>query len=120
MTVVLEEPATYQLKGVKASSYEYNFGMALEKFNIEYLFQVWYWGGRTVRGGQVLDFLIFTPFQRPVQVFGEYWHQGQMGSEDKYKLAVLEQFFQQEVLILWGPDVGTYDDAVKTVRNKIL
>ena len=120
MTVVLEEPTTYQVKGLKASSYEYNFAMALNEFEIEYLFQVWYWGGRTVRGGQVLDFLVFRPFPRPVQIFGEHWHIGQLASEDRYKLALLEQFFQQEVLILWGPDVGAYDDALKTVRNKIL
>ena len=120
MTIVLEKPATYQVKGVKASSYEYNFAMALDKFEIKYLFQVWYWGGRNIRGGQVLDFLVFRPFPRPVQIFGEYWHKGQMASEDEFKLAELEKHFQQEVLILWGPDVGTYDDAVKIVRNKIL
>ncbi|MFA6271221.1 MAG: hypothetical protein WC657_08535 [Candidatus Paceibacterota bacterium] len=120
MSNVAVETPTYEVKGLKASSYEFFFAMALEKFGIEYLFQVWYWGGRTVRGGQVLDFLIFRPFERPVQIYGEFWHKGQMASEDKLKLALLEQFFQQEVLTLWGPDVGTYEDALKTVRNKIL
>lgn len=120
MSNITVETPVFEVKGLKASSYEFYFAMALEKYGVEYLFQVWYWGGRTVRGGQVLDFLLFTPFEQPVQVYGEYWHKGQMASEDKYKIAILEQFFQREVLILWGPDVGTYEDALKTVRNKIL
>lgn len=120
MSNITVETPTYEVKGIKASSYEYNFAMALERYGIEYLFQVWYWGGRTVRGGQVLDFLVFRPFEIPVQIYGEYWHKGQLAAEDKYKIAMLEQFFQHEVLIFWGPDVGTYEDALKTVRNKIL
>ena len=116
----MSDQPEYTLRGLKASSYEYNFGMALEHFGVDYLFQVSYWGGRDIRGGQVLDFLVWNPFEQPVQIFGEYWHEGQLGSQDKFKLALLEQHFNKKVLIYWGPDVGTYEDALETVRREIL
>ena len=110
----------YTIYGKRASSYEYNFGMALIRYEVDFLFQVDYWGGRNIRGGQVLDYLVFNPMETPVQIFGEYWHEGQLASQDRLKLDILENHFGKEIMILWGPDVGTYEDALRTVRSKIL
>lgn len=105
------------LQNKQATLNEYNVGIALTKHGREYLFQVSYWGGRSIRGGQVLDFLIFTPFEEPLQVFGNYWHEGQLSSEDKYKIALLEQFLNRDLLIVWGRESETLDDTVKALRK---
>ncbi len=43
--------ARYTIRGKEASDIEFNFGVALEYFGLDYLFQVDYWGGRRLRGG---------------------------------------------------------------------
>ena len=108
----------YELRGKKASLNELMVGTALDRAGIDYLFQVSYWGGRTVRGGQVLDFLVFTPFELPLQVFGEYWHEGQLGSKDKLKLALLEQFFGRDIVVIWSNESMTVEDATAALRRE--
>jgi hypothetical protein len=109
----------YTVRGKSASSYEYNFALALDKYNMDYLFQVDYWGGRSMRGGLVLDFLVFTqPLYTPVWINGEYWHSGNQRQEDFLQQALLEMFEQlAQVKIYWGQDVETFEQAQATVRR---
>lgn len=114
----------YKLKGNKtASSYEYNFGMALEKYGIDYLFQVSYWGGHNIVGGLVLDFLVFTtPLWTPVFINGEYAHRTGKRDRDFLQQALLSSQFPNlaEVLELWGEDTATYELALVAVRKHFL
>ena len=107
------------IRGKKATLNEYNVSVALEDYGLEYLFQVWYWGGRTLRGGQILDFLVY-PWRIPVQVFGDYWHKQQLSATDRYNLSRLASLFQREVVILWGGETNTVEDAKRAVKRKIL
>lgn len=112
------------VRGKHASSYEYNFAAALDSFGMGYLFQVDYMGGRKLLGGLVLDFLVFTrPLPTPVWINGEYWHQGGRTNVDFLQQTALLQLFGGRIApakIYWGKDVGTYDDARRTVRRDIL
>ena len=109
-----------ELQGKSASTNEYNVGIALDHFNLTYKFQFELFGGRRLRGGQVLDFLVFRPFATPVQVFGEYWHTGQLGGDDKLQLAILFQEFKIEPIVIWGEESETVEDAISAVRRKVL
>jgi len=109
----------YLVHGKSATSNEYFVAAALDKLGIPFLFQVSYWGGRSLRGGQVLDFLVWNPLETPVQVFGEYWHSGLLGSKDRLKLAQLQMLFDVPIVILWGNETDSYQDALSAVREKV-
>ena len=109
----------YLVRGKSATSNEYFVAAALDKLGIPFLFQVSYWGGRSLRGGQVLDFLVWNPLETPVQVFGEYWHSGLLGSKDRLKLAQLQMLFDTPIVILWGNETDSYQDALSAVREKV-
>jgi len=109
----------YLVHGKSATSNEYFVAAALDKLGIQFLFQVSYWGGRSLRGGQVLDFLVWNPLETPVQVFGEYWHSGLLGSKDRLKLAQLQMLFDVPIVILWGNETDSFQDALSAVREKV-
>ena len=119
MTEEIAAPKLIQGKAI-GSSEEWRVALALNKYKIEYLYQVPVRGGKRVRGGQVIDFLVYNPFPTPLQVFGKYWHEGQMGTEDHLKLAVLQQIYTQIPIILWGRELETQDEADDSVRRKVL
>jgi len=110
----------YYVMGKKATKNEYNVALALEHEEVEFLFQYWYRGGRAVLGGYVLDFLAFAPMELPVEVFGEYWHRGQMAAGDRLKLNILTQMFNREPVIIWGNESDTYDLALAAIRKKVV
>ena len=105
------------------SKEEYYVALALYKLGHSFIYQYQVFGGRAVRGGQVLDFMVTTtvPFSTIIQVFGEYWHSGNMGSEDRFKLAELEHEFagQADILVLWAKDLPNPDEAYTLLRREI-
>lgn len=112
--------STYSVQRKRATKNEYNTAIGLEYYDIPYIFQVYFFGGRRLRGGQVLDFLAFAPLTIPIQVFGDYWHRSQMSSKDKFLLTTLEHFLKRRVAILWGSETETVTAAKAAVRKKIL
>ena len=109
----------YYVMGKKATKNEANVAMALEHEGLDFLFQYYYRGGRDILGGYVLDFLVFAPMSIPLEVFGEYWHSGQMESGDRLKIAILMQEFGREPVIIWGNESDTYELALAAVRKKV-
>lgn len=73
------------IMGQRAGSvYEWRVSLALDKFGWKYYYQVSLFGGRAMRGGQVMDFLVQTlPLPTPLYVYGEYWHGGKQEERDK-------------------------------------
>jgi hypothetical protein len=100
----------------RASLNEYNVAIALQNLELLFEFQVEYFGGRRIRGGQVLDFLVYSPLPVPLQVYGEYWHEGQMAADDQYKLNILTQAIGKEPEIIWGKDSETVEEAQAACR----
>ena len=105
------------------SKEEYYVALALYRLGHSFIYQYQVFGGRAIRGGQVLDFLVTTtvPLSTIIQVYGKYWHSGEMGSEDAFNLVALEHEFagQAEILVLWAKDVPTINDAYELLRGKI-
>lgn len=109
----------YMVMNKSATKNEYNVAQALDHLEIEFLFQVSYWGGR-VLGGQVLDFLCFLPFPTPVQVYGNYWHSGQLSNKDRYNEIQIASVFGIAPIIIWGNESETVEDAISTVKRKLM
>ena len=110
------------IKNKHASQPEYFVGKALEYWGLDFLFQVDYFGGRRIRGGFVLDYLVFTkPRPTPVWINGEYFHRGQALTKDFLQQIVMSNF--QDVnppLIYWAKDVATFDMAKVKVRQTLV
>ena len=102
------------------SKNEQNVYYALTKFEIQFDYQVPIFGGRLQRGGIVLDFLVRNPFDIAVPVHGDYWHRAYMSSEEQYALGVLIERFQGRVVVLWGHETDTYEEAEDAVRTWIV
>jgi len=113
-----KEANVYYVAGTHASQYEYYVALALDKLKIDYTFQYSPWGFTGVRGQYIVDFLVYNPMPIPCEVFGEYWHLGMLGSDDKLRLAQIEQYFNQIPVIIWGRECDTYDKALATCREK--
>ena len=99
----------------QASLNEYNVALALQKRELQFMFQVELFGGK-MRGGQVLDYLVWNPFPVPLQVFGDFYHTGQLGADDNYNLKVLRNHYGVDVEIIWGTDSETPEDALAAVN----
>jgi len=113
------------IQGVMPDSLgEYWISLALQKLNHRFIFQYRILNTRNVKGAYVVDWLVLTtaPMSTPLEFFGEYWHSGQMGSNDRFRLSVIENHFQgraNPVEIIWSKDVLTKEDALDAVRGKV-
>ena len=52
------------------------------KLQIDFRFQVPVMGGRDRKGGFIVDFVAYTPLPVPIEVFGNYWHENELGAGD--------------------------------------
>ena len=120
--IVVGEPTSFTVQGKDATSYEYNVAYALDKLELPYMFQFAFFGGRTVRGGMVVDFLVLTdPLSTPVWVNGGFWHQGKRAAEDSYQQALLYFVARGELnrpVTLWDADCVTKEAALSAIRRE--
>jgi len=116
-----ERAGSYEVQGQRATDLEWRVALALEKLKLPYMFQFSLGGGRTKRGGVILDFLVFTaPLATPLEVMGQYWHRGAYQSEDKLKEAILRNYGSfAEVVYLWQGELQTISDAHKAVKREL-
>ncbi len=118
-----EGEAQFVIQGHDASSYEYYFAMALEYFGLPYMYQYEFFGGTGILGGIVLDFLVLTePLSTPVYINGEWAHAGERRETDKLQQVTLMGYYGQSLAPVkeyWGQDVGTPEDALRTVRRDL-
>lgn len=109
------------IKGKEANSLEeWRVAQALNRLKIRYDYQVAIFGGRAVRGGLVVDFVIYNPWKIPLMVHGEYWHNGRLGADDAYSQAAVRQYYGREPVVIWGREVQTVEDAVRVVSERVL
>ena len=113
-----------EIQGHSASTEEARVATSLDKFKHSYIFQYQVFDIPGVRGAYVVDFLVTStvPLSTPVEVQGEFWHRGQMGSEDQFRLAMVEDHFRGEanpVVVLWGAELQTQEESDQIVRRKI-
>jgi len=108
------------IQGIPPNSIqEWRVAQALNKRDIDYIYQVEIDGGRNKRGGIVLDFLVYTPFAQPVPVHGDYWHQDELSEEEKLELKRLEEIYGREPIILWEHELTDQTHADQTIAEKL-
>lgn len=78
-------------------------------------------GGRMVRGGQVIDFVIWSPLRYAMYLGhgeGGYWHGGANNMKDKIKQSQAEKAGFQVVLFT-NDDTATYEAAMASYMEKV-
>ena len=106
------------INGIQAgSSYEWNVAKALWTTGWQFDYQVPILGGRSRRGGQVVDFIIHTvPLFTPLAVNGGHWHQN--SALEELKATDVQKslgYPVNAVLTAWDPDCNTYDAAYRFI-----
>ena len=116
-------PATWSGKPI-GSVQEWRFILALLDYELPFEFQVPVAGGRTRRGGLVLDFMVYTkPLFTPVSIIGEYWHSGENALDDELRERTLMKEYKGMIKPLVKvkdyelPDVDT---AKQVVRREMI
>lgn len=101
------------------SKEEWWIALALWRLKHSFIYQYEMFGGY-MRGGQFVDFLVVTTVPRStfIQFFGDHWHEGELGSEDQFKLAQLKNE-GLEVIVLWSSDLPDKETAYSILASKI-
>lgn len=119
-------PEVRPVQGIMPDSKEeYWVALALYKLRISFRFQYQLFGGRQYKGGQVIDFWVYTvPLPTPILVQGWYFHYGtaEKTAQTKMNIMYLEDrlkgYAAPPVEIL-DTEIPTPDDALIVVRKKL-
>lgn len=113
----LEEKLPEEIQGKRVQSKEEaRVAVALDYLGWRYIYQYPIAGGSRLRGGQVIDFLVFhRPTPRPLLVNGSYWHNPLRGAEDAYKAAKIRSMTSGR----WGSPVVVWDYELRDIRQAI-
>lgn len=82
------------------SKEEYWCALALYRLRLDFVFQKHVMGGRAGRGGQVVDFWVFTvPHPTPVYIQGDYWHYAKgRGYISQLNIAKLKSYYGASIM----------------------
>jgi len=103
---------------------ELRVALALDKLRHDYFYQFRLYDVRGVKGAYVLDFLVTTtiPQSTPLEVYGEYWHEGELGRDDKQRereIMARMRHEANEMVILWGRELQDQESANAAVLREI-
>ena len=119
----LSRPAWREVEPRRAHR-EWRVAMALDALGFEYQYQRSIGGGRSIRGGQVVDFWIYTaPKPTPAFVQGAYWHKQATSSEDDIKQAKVQHLYAGRVmpnLLLEEKYLGSVASATAYLRRELI
>ena len=125
VVVTVKEKARASIQGKRVGSVEEGrVATALDKLGLRYIYQFQVFDIAGVRGTFILDFLVTgtTPFSTPLEVFGQFWHSGQLGAKDKLRIVLIEDKFRGEanpLVILWGRELENQEEADAIVLQKV-
>lgn len=101
------------------STWEAMTAVALWYWGWTFDYQVWWLGGRILKGGQVIDFLVHTlPFSTPLYVYGDYWHGGPQKEADTLARNTLFGMMAgslRQPQVLDGEDFADMDTTIAAV-----
>jgi hypothetical protein len=124
LTAQVEEPIGLVQGIIPDSRQEWYVARALWILKIGFYYQYPIAGGKTVRGGQVIDFYVNTvPLPTPVLVQGTYWHRPAKRVEDLYKIEKIKQILSgkaNDPVELPETELQSVDDAIKSIRRRVL
>ncbi len=110
--------------GVKPDSVqEWRFAQGLLTLKLYFQYQVPVAGGRMIRGGQIVDFLVYaTALPTPVFIWGEYYHNESKRTEDMLKVMMLRQEMGKQIadpVIILASELPSVDVAISVIRRRI-
>jgi len=113
------EPTQFIVQGkLTDSKEEYWFAKALDQLKLDYLYQVPLGGGRTISGGIVLDFYVYTvPKPTPVLIQGTRWHTNSFGRQDYFKIRQINKWlpFANKPVEVWDTQLLDESMAMRKV-----
>ena len=119
-------PEVQRVQGIMPDSKEeYWVALALYKLKINFVFQYQLFGGRKYKGGQVVDFWIYTnPLPTPLLVQGWYFHYStaEKTSQTRLNLMYLESTLKGRAakpVEIIDIEIPTPDDAYMVVKRKL-
>ena len=119
-------PEVQRVQGIMPDSKEeYWVALALYKLHIYFVFQYQLFGGRKYKGGQVVDFWVYTmPLPTPILVQGWHWHYStaEKTSQTKLNLMYLESRLNGKAMKpveIIDTEIPTPDDAYIVVKRKL-
>ena len=119
-------PEVQRVQGIMPDSKEeYWVALALYKLHIDFVFQYQLFGGRKYKGGQVVDFWVYTmPLPTPILVQGWYFHYStaEKTSQTKLNLMYLESRLNGKAMKpveIIDTEIPTPDDAYIVVKRKL-
>jgi len=119
-----EELPEYIQGKTAGSKLEARVALALEYYDIDYIYQYNFNGGNQIRGGQVIDFIAKTvPIWTPIYVQGEYWHSKKQEYEDTIKIREFARATRSvfaDPVVLRGKDLQTLDSAKLQIKEKVI
>lgn len=120
-----DPPAPALLQGKPIGSIqEWRFALALMFYKLEFTYQLEVAGGRQRKGGQVLDFMVYSrPLYTPVSIIGEYWHSGQTAVDDQLRIYSLMKEYNGYVkrpLQIFDYELPDVDAAKQVVRREFI
>lgn len=98
---------------------EWRVYLSLLKYKVEFDYQVPIFGGNTVIGGYIVDYVVRNPFPCALEVNGEYWHSADMRPSEALKLAALTAMFGREPYVVWGKDLQTQEDCDRAIQEEL-
>jgi hypothetical protein len=119
------DPPMGLIQGIKPGSIqEWRVAVALSRLKLRFIYQYPVFGGRRIRGGQVIDFWIFTaPLPTPCYVQGTYWHRRSKELEDRLKQDKVQQRYKGQVgenLLLPEEKLTSVQAAFDLIKDKLL
>lgn len=98
---------------------EWWIAKALDKLHLRYHYQFRVFGGRAIRGGQVIDFLVLmAPSAVPLQYYGGYWHRDELKNMERLAIYQLQAEFGR-VVILTDVDGESEESIYAAVRREL-
>lgn len=126
---ILSHPPFPEIKPIQGmmpdSKEEYWVALALYKLKLEFEFQYQLFGGRKYKGGQVIDFWVFThPLPTPIFVQGWYFHYAtaEKAAQSRLNLMYLKTRLAgkaKEPVEILDIEIPTPDDAFRVVKKKL-
>jgi hypothetical protein len=119
-------PEIQRVQGIMPDSKEeFWVALALYKMHIDFVFQYQLFGGRKYKGGQVVDFWVYTmPLPTPIFVQGWYFHYAtaEKAARSKLNLMYLESRLAGKAMKpveILDTEIPTPDDAYIVVKRKL-
>jgi hypothetical protein len=107
----------YQRQGIFDSANEYYLAKAFDITRVFYQPQYRLFAPARVVGTVKIDFVVWNPFVLPVEVYGTYWHRGELGADDRFREARIFKHFRREVYAVWEYESDSLEHALIVARR---